>query len=97
MEPVYVNIVLIQHPNNPGWYVFRAPDNVQLNVGDRVLCTTSRGNCQFGQCITPSFRIGDWQLEQLYGVTVKKLKPITHRLIPEAFGFCKPEDDEVKK
>ena len=95
MVPKYINIVLVKHPGDGKQYTFQVPDNIQLSVGDYVLCNTVRGSEQVGQCISPSFVVGEWQLPRFFGVqSLKNLKCVTHRLIPETLGaLC--TDDEV--
>ena len=80
----YVNVVVCVHPNDSGRYVFRAPDNLEMDlvVGDRVLVDTKKGPGQVAQCITPQFRIADFQLKEFYGVDVNNLRPVTAYLHP---------------
>ena len=90
----YLNAVVCVHPNDGGRYVFRAPDVSQrkLNVGDRVLVDTKRGPGQMAQCITPQFRIADFQLKEYYGVEVKNLRPVTAYLQPIVFANVMAEE-----
>ena len=84
MEPKYINIVQCIHESNQKPYTFSVEESVKLNVGDYVLVETTLGPCRMAKCITPSFRIGDWQLRSLYGIEMKNLKPVTHVLRPVA-------------
>lgn len=90
----YLNAVVCVHPNDSGRYVFRAPDTAErkLNVGDRVLVDTKRGPGQMAQCITPQFRIADFQLKEYYGVEVKNLRPVTAYLHPVVFANVMAEE-----
>ena len=90
----YVNVVVCVHPNDSGRYVFRVPDvsERKLNVGDRVLVDTKRGPGQMAQCITPQFRIADFQLKEYYGVEVKNLRPVTAYLQPVVFANVMAEE-----
>ena len=84
----YVNVVICKHQNSREQYVFRAPDSSskQLDVGDWVLCETRLGPNQVAQCLTPAFRIADFQLKEFYGVKVDNLKPVTAYLKPIVFA-----------
>jgi len=91
----FVDIVQCKHPNCNQVFTFRAPEgsNKKLGVGDRVLVNTSKGPCQMATCITPQFRIGDFQLKELYGIDVCKLKPVVGYLKPVMFGYCEEKSD----
>lgn len=91
----YVNIVICRHPNVHKDFTFRAPDSSSkvLNVGDYVLCETCKGPNQIAQCMTPEFRIADYQLKEFYGITVDKLKPVTAYLKPIIFAYRRKEEE----
>lgn len=88
-----VKIVLVKHPNDTVNYAFQVPDAEDLVVGQKILCSTNRGNDQIGVCITPSFTVSDNVLREYYGTTVSKLKPVTGILIPFMFVDTKETDD----
>ena len=87
----FVNVVVVRHPNDKRTFVFRAPDNAGyiLDVGDYVLCDTSKGPGQIARCITPQFRISDFHLREFYNVEIKDLRPVTAYLRPIAFVLKK--------
>jgi len=85
---VYVEVVVCRHPNINKDFMFRAPSNSEkkLGVGDWVLCDTCKGPNQIARCITPQFRIADFQLKEFYGLDVEKLRPVTAYMVPVAVG-----------
>lgn len=91
----YVNVVVCKHPNLAKEFIFRAPDssNHVLNVGDYVLCHTCRGPGQIARCVTPEFRIADFQLKEFYNVTIDKLAPVTAYLKPIVFTHVHVKED----
>lgn len=75
-------VVLVKHPNVEKQFMFKVPEKKFLDPGDRVLCNTSRGNCQMATCISPAFDILECQLKELWGVKPETLKPIVGILHP---------------
>ena len=80
-------IVVVKHPNCGTPYTFKVPKDVDLEVGEYVLCNTKRSKCEIGQCITPSFEIIEPKLQSFYGRTVDQLQPVVGRLKPQMFIF----------
>jgi hypothetical protein len=48
------NLVFIKHENDIKKYLFEVPLDVELKVGNKVMCNTIRGN-SMGVCVTDSF------------------------------------------
>ncbi len=99
METRYIKIVLVKYFHSDSHFPFQVPDKYGLNIGDLVLCNTNVLNNQVGVCVTPSFRVSDTQLETLYNVNVRTIKPIQGFLKPVVFGKDIPDgngDLEVK-
>lgn len=89
MVPKFANVVIAKHPNWKGLFVFKVSSGIKLEVGEWILCDTARGPGQIAQCVTPSFEVGEWQVENLWGVTIKDLKPVTAYLKPVAIAIEK--------
>ena len=84
----YFKIVTVKHQGCTVPFTFKVPENMTLDVGDYVLCKTRNHKTpQVGKCITPSFRIGDFQLGELYGITSQNLMPIVGILRPVMYAF----------
>ena len=94
MKPKYVKIVVVKHPHCGIHYPFSVPENIDLQVGCLVLCKTRVSDSEVATCITPSFVVGEWQLEEFYGVKLKNLKPVVGILKPEMFPVEKAEEEE---
>ena len=87
-------IVTVKHPNNIGTFTFRVPPNLDLGVGDFVLCKTSKSEVpQVGKCITPSFMILECQLKEYYNILPHNLAPIVGILQPKMYAFESERDD----
>ena len=85
MDEKEIKIVVAQHPNYNGNFVFRVPEGTRLLVGNYVLCNTKRGHNQIGRCITPAFYITERDLIDFYGRTENSLAPVIGWLEPEYF------------
>lgn len=84
-----LNVVLVKHPNCDKHFMFEAPKDVRLFVGDRVLCQTKRSPLEMGTCISASFEIMDYQLEDLWKVKKESLEPVVGLLKPQMFVYQK--------
>ena len=85
----YAEVVVCRHPNLNKDFMFRAPEGIEktLGVGDWVLCDTCKGSNQIARCITPQFRIADFQLKEFYGLDMEKLRPVTAYMVPVAVVY----------
>ena len=90
MDQGKVKIVVVKHPHCGIPYTFRAPEH-DLQVGWFVLCKTKVSDREVGICITPSFEIGEKELELYYGVKSQHLKPVVGLLMPMMFPEEKDE------
>ena len=87
-------IVTVKHPNNNGTFTFRVPPNLDLSVGDFVLCKTSKSEVpQVGKCITPSFMILECQLKECYNILPHNLAPIVGILQPKMYVYESERED----
>ena len=88
-------VVVVKHPNCGVPYTFQVPENLELEVGNFVLCETKKSNLpQIARCITPSFRILGVQLTEFYGIIPKNLKPVVGVLKPVMFANKAGECDD---
>ena len=86
MEIKSYKVVVVKHPNCGVPYTFEVPEDVELSIGDYVLCDTKKSNIpQIAKCITPSFYILGIQLNELYNIHPKNLRPIVGWLKPIMF------------
>ena len=84
----YFKVVTVKHQGCNIPYTFRVPENMTLDVGDFVMCKTKKHPVpQVGKCMTPSFRIGDFQLEELYQIKPQNLMPVVGILRPVMYAF----------
>ena len=88
-----IKIVQVKHPGCGVAYTFRAPEEPELKPGEYILCKTRRNPLEIGQCITPSFDVTKDQLENLYGIAEKNLKPVVGGLNPEMFFYKKAAEE----
>lgn len=82
-----VKIVVVKHQNCNGKFVFKVPDQIDLSVGEYILCNTIRKLGEVGECTTPSFEINERQLREFYGVGIANLAPVIGRLKPRMFVY----------
>lgn len=85
-------IATVKHPNCDRPFTFRVPENLDLDVGDYVLCKTKKGPSEVAKCITPSFEIMECHLLEFYNVEPKKLQPIVGILKPVMYGYTPAEE-----
>lgn len=85
-----MNLVIVRHfeTNTGSKFLFRLPDDVNIDAGDYVICTTNKGDC-LGQCCTGNFRADPETMKRLWGAT-KEIKPILSVLRPSVLEY--PED-----
>ena len=88
-------VVTLKHPNCATPYTFQVPEELELDVGNYVLCDTNKSDIpQVGKCITPSFRILGVQLKEMYGILPKNLRPVVGLLKPFMIPFNREGEDE---
>ena len=90
-----MNMVVIKHPNDNGKYIFRVPDDVELDVGTMVLCETARG-INPGICATGTFRADPEIICPMWGTQPKGLKRILSHLIQNNLEWPDEPEPETK-
>ena len=94
MERTY-KVVTVKHQNDNKPYTFKVPINLDLHVGDIVLCSTRTSKIpQVARCITPSFIILECQLKEFYGIHPNFLMPVVGILKPQMYVVESECDNE---
>jgi len=88
-----IKIVTVKHPGMNVPFTFKVPETLDLCVGDRVLVNTKKAQCEMARCITPSFKIDEPVLMDLYGLNADKLMPVVGFLRPIMYVFENTEKD----
>lgn len=70
-----MNMIVIRHPNDNGKYLFKVPEDTELDAGTLVSCDTKRGE-QPGVCITSSFRADPSVICPLWNTTPNEMKRV---------------------
>ena len=70
-----MNIVVCNHYNNSGRFLFMVPDGVHLNAGTPVTVETRNG-IQQAMCITPSFEADPTIVCPLWNTTPENMKRV---------------------
>ena len=70
-----MNIVVCNHYNNSGRFLFMVPDNVQLSAGTSVTVETRNG-VQQAVCITPNFKADPNVVCPLWNTTPENMKRV---------------------
>ena len=76
-------LVIVKHWQDNGKYLFLVPPMVDLKAGNQVICNTSRGNDQPGQCCCDSFEVADDMVEsicKLFGTQASQLRSVTGQM-----------------
>ena len=87
-----MNLVVLRHMNDSGKYLFRVPEDVTLDAGTTVLCTTKRGKNQPAVCVTPSFKADLAVVAPMWGAQPKHMQRVTSVL--REFVLEWPEEPE---
>lgn len=67
-----MNMIVCRHPGDHGKYIFRLPDNCELDAGSLVKVKTKYG-IQPAVCVTGSFRADPEVVCPLWGTTPKRM------------------------
>ena len=86
-----MNMVVCRHPGDNGKYIFRMPEEVELDAGTLVTVDTSRGN-QPAQCITSSFHADPDVICPLWNTKPTNMKRVLSFLIQNNLVW--PEEPE---
>lgn len=70
-----MNMVVVQHPESSGRYLFRVPEYMGLEPGTLVVCETCRGE-QPGVCVTSSFQACPEDICKLWNTKPANMKRI---------------------
>ena len=84
-----MNMIVCRHPGDSGKYLFRAPENCELDAGVLVKVETRRGD-QPAQTITSTFRADPDVICPLWGTTPKEMKRVLSALHESVLEY--PED-----
>ena len=60
------NMVVVRHPNHSGYYLFRVPEGLELDVDTLVVVETARGN-QPAVCVTGTFQADPAEIVKHWG------------------------------
>jgi len=88
------NYVIVKHFENSGKFLFRVPKGIVLEVGDKIMCDTKRGNDQLGVCCCDSFMANPDVIMPLFGVTESSMKFVTGKVEYERFTIAKEDEEE---
>ena len=94
MEIMY-KVVTVKHQGCNTPYTFTVPESLELSPGNFVLCETSNHNLpQVAQCMTPSFKVSEVLLKEMYKLNPKQMKPVVGILTPTMYFFRKTGEGE---
>jgi len=81
-----MNMVVCRHPGDSGKYIFRIPDECEIDVGSLVRVQTKRG-LQPAQCITGSFKADPNVVCALWGTTPGKMQKVVSVLYESVLNY----------
>ena len=91
------NFVIIKHLNDNGKYLFRVPNGISLEAGDKVVCDTCKGNDQIGVCLCDSFLADPETMYTLFATKESNMKWITGKVEIEKFSEAREEEEYKEK
>ena len=91
------NFVIVKHINDNGKYLFRVPNKIDLEAGDKVVCNTARGSDQLGICCCDTFLAEPDVIMPLFGTCEKNMKYVTGKVVYNIFeNALEDEEDEER-
>ena len=96
-----MKMIVCRHPNDNGKYIFKVPDDVDIDVGTLLKVETNRGD-QPAQSITGSFSADPEVICPMWGTQPKKMKRVLSVLMenylewpeePEEIPFSELDDE----
>ena len=92
----YVCLVLCQHPNDTGYYLFRAPAWSTLNAGDDVIVKTRRGKTLASVVNSVSVEVDSPVYKMFIDVARARepLAPVESRIMYHKFDYSEENKNE---
>lgn len=89
-----MNMVVCKHPNDSGKYIFKVPENCELDAGTMVMTETARGFFP-AMCVTGTFRADPEVICPMWGTQPKVMKRVLSCLLETKLEW--PDGSEPEK